>query len=61
MEDKQLNLLVKSCLKKIRYSTEQTALEAINRIHKKRDTKLRIYFCKYCLGYHLTHTHLKGE
>lgn len=55
MTDFQLKDLASSCLKKIRYSTEQTALEAINRVHKKRKTDLRIYFCKHCLGYHLTH------
>ena len=47
MTDFQLKDLASSCLKKIRYSTEQTALEAINRVHKKRKTDLRIYFCKH--------------
>lgn len=59
MEDKELASLVSSCLKKRRYSNEQSALEAINRVHKERNTKLRVYFCPKCLGYHLTHTENK--
>ena len=55
MNDKQLGNLVRSCIKKHRYPTEQVALEAINRIHKKRNDNLRVYFCRHCLGYHLTH------
>ena len=55
MDDEELTLLVKSCLKKRRYPNEQSALEAINRVHKERNTKLRVYFCEECLGYHLTH------
>lgn len=55
MNDKELASLVSSCLKKKRYPNEQTALEAINRVHKQRKTKLRVYFCPKCLGYHLTH------
>lgn len=54
MSDTKLKNLVSSCLKKHRYKTEQLAQEAINRIHKKRKVNLRIYFCKKCLGYHLT-------
>ena len=54
MSDEQLKGLISSCLKKKRYKTEQIAQEAINRIHKKRKVNLRIYFCKECLGYHLT-------
>ena len=54
MSDEQLKGLVSSCLKKKCYKTEQIAQEAINRIHKKRKVNLRIYFCKECLGYHLT-------
>ena len=54
MNDTELASLVRSCLKKRRYPNEQTAKEAINRVHKKRDTPLRYYYCKNCLGYHLT-------
>ena len=46
----------KSCLHKRRYRTMQVAEEMINRIHKLRSVELRAYFCKYCLGFHLTHT-----
>lgn len=55
MEDRELTSLVRSCLKKRRYPNEQSALEAINRVHKKRKIDLRVYFCNKCLGYHLTH------
>lgn len=56
MKDYQLKDLASSCLKKKRYSNEQSALEAINRARKnKSKDDLRIYFCKHCLGYHLTH------
>lgn len=56
MNDKELGNLIRSCIKKRRYSNEQSALEAINRARKnKSKDPLRIYFCKHCLGYHLTH------
>lgn len=56
MNDRQLKSLVSSCIKKRRYSNEQSALEAINRAHKnKSKDELRVYFCRHCLGYHLTH------
>ena len=55
MKDWQLKELVSSCLKKMRYSNEQAALEAINKVRKdNRNTPLKIYYCKHCLGYHLT-------
>ena len=54
MNDNELEVLVRSCIRKYRYPTAQTAQEAINRVHKKRDTPLRYYFCKRCCGYHLT-------
>lgn len=60
MNDSEIKLWVSSCLKKMRYPNEQSALEAINRVHKKRKTELRVYFCKYCLGYHLTSKVFKG-
>lgn len=47
---------VGSCLKKRRYVSMQRAEEMINRIHKLRSVELRAYFCKYCCGFHLTHT-----
>lgn len=61
MDDRKLKNLVSSCLKKIRYPNEQSALDAIRRIHKSRNDDLRVYFCNYCLGYHLTHTKKKGK
>lgn len=54
MEDRELETLIRSCIRKYRYPTEQTAQEAINRVHKKRNTPLRYYYCKRCCGYHLT-------
>lgn len=59
MNDYALGKIVRSCWKKHRYPNEQSALEAINRVHKKRDTELRVYFCPQCLGYHLTSKILK--
>lgn len=54
-KDKLMIKLGSSCLKKRRYQTEQKAQEIINKIHNEgRKTKLRVYFCKFCLGYHLT-------
>lgn len=62
MNDKKLKSLACSCLKKHRYPNEQTALEAINRAHKNHSKdELRVYFCKHCLGYHITHTKLKRK
>ena len=54
MKDWEIKNLASSCLKKRRYSSELSALEAINKVHKERNTPLKIYYCKYCLGYHLT-------
>ena len=56
MNDRELGNLVRSCIKKTRYVNEQCALEAINRAHKNNSKdELRVYFCKHCLGYHITH------
>ena len=54
MNDYELGKVVRSCWKKRRYPNEQSAYEAINRVHKKRNVDLRVYFCLQCLGYHLT-------
>ena len=59
-KDKTLISLGSSCLKKHRYQSEQSAQERINKIHKTRKTNLRVYFCKFCLGYHLTSKPLKA-
>ena len=61
MTESELGNIVRSCWKKHRYPNEQSALESINRVHKKRKTDLRVYFCKHCLGYHLTSKCLKGK
>lgn len=55
MNNEDIKFWVSSCVKKKRYANEQQANEIINRVHKKRNTELRVYFCKKCLGYHLTH------
>ena len=54
MNSDELETLIRSCIRKYRYPTAQTAQEAINRVHKKRSTPLRYYYCKRCCGYHLT-------
>ena len=61
MKDYEIKDLASSCLKKKRYSNEQSAFEAIKRVHKERNTELRVYFCKHCLGYHLTHKFKKRK
>lgn len=60
MNDYELSKFVRSCLKKHRYVSEQQAQETINKVHKKRNIELRVYFCKQCLGYHLTSTRIKN-
>ena len=59
MNERKLKTWASSCLKKRRYPTLQTAQEAINKVHKKRKTELRIYYCNICNGYHLTHKALE--
>ncbi len=45
----------RSCHRKDRYWTEAEASRAIRKCEAKRpDTKLRAYFCSFCLGWHLT-------
>ena len=62
MRDETLIKLGCSCLKKRRYQTEQKAQEMIRKAHKEgRKTNLRVYFCKFCLGYHLTSKPLKSK
>lgn len=61
-KEKSMISLGASCLKKHRYQTEQAAQERINKIHNDgRKTDLRVYFCKFCLGYHLTHQPLRKK
>lgn len=54
MKEKELRSWVCSCIKKRRYSSYDFAKEKIKEIQKIRNVKLRVYFCKKCLGYHLT-------
>lgn len=62
MRDETLIKLGCSCLKKRRYQTEQKAQEMIRKAYKEgRKTNLRVYFCKFCLGYHLTSKPLKPK
>lgn len=62
MKDWELKELVSSCLKKRRYSSVKSAMEAIIRARKNNSKdELRIYFCSHCLGYHLTHKFNKGR
>ena len=51
MSDSELLACLSSCWKKHRYPTEQVAQEAVNRIHKKRNVALRVYFCNRCLSF----------
>ena len=44
------------CGKKIRYRTHADAVKAMQACERKRGTKLRVYFCDICSGYHLSHS-----
>lgn len=49
-----------SCAKKRRYASETAASMAAAHCEHERGEPLRYYKCRYCGGYHLTHT-AKGE
>lgn len=44
----------RSCHAKKRYSTEAYAAGVIEKCQKERPGFLRSYYCKLCLGWHLT-------
>ena len=52
--------LIRGCLKKKRYRTETHAQEVAKKAQLLRGTPLTVYQCKYCGGYHLTHTIQRG-
>ncbi len=43
-----------SCRKKIRYSTQHEATVHAHRAEAMRGTRLRVYWCENCNGYHIT-------
>jgi hypothetical protein len=45
---------VNSCLRKITYKTEDSAIEAMQRNHKKYKVRFNYYYCMACSNYHLT-------
>jgi len=45
----------RQCGKKIRYKTRTDANAAVRSCERARGTKLRVYFCDICGGYHITH------
>jgi hypothetical protein len=42
------------CFRKNRYPTEESADKIAKLAEKERGAKLRVYYCKICLGFHLT-------
>ncbi len=42
------------CLRKGRYRTEAAAIRVARRVYKERNVILYVYYCSYCLGFHLT-------
>lgn len=50
-----------SCDKKRRYKTEHDATCASHRVFKERGTRLRVYYCNYCRGWHLTKHVNRGD
>ncbi|MCM1260559.1 MAG: hypothetical protein NC222_06350 [Staphylococcus sp.] len=61
MNIKEIRSWANSCLRKKRYKSMQQAEDIINKISKRRSTKLRVYLCPKCLGYHLTKVPLKTK
>lgn len=47
--------LIRSCLKKKRYSNRELAETVAKRSTIARGTPIYVYLCKHCGGYHLTH------
>lgn len=46
------------CRKKKRYSSEHEALRTAKKCTKERGTKLDVYYCNHCKGYHITKNYL---
>ena len=45
----------KFCKRKVRYPTEAKAKEVKRKCEEKRGVLLRVLYCPYCKGWHLTH------
>lgn len=44
----------RGCLRKKRYRTTTVAFKVADKVKKERGTSLHVYYCKNCLGFHLT-------
>lgn len=44
----------RSCHMKVRYPAHNVAIRIAGEIHKQRGTKLRVYWCNVCNGWHFT-------
>lgn len=53
-ENKEWNRLMRSCLCKREYATEELARERARINGKKHNMNYRVYKCKVCGNYHLT-------
>lgn len=50
----------KFCKRKTRYPTEAKAKEMKRKCEEKRGVKLRVLYCPYCKGWHLTHKYAES-
>lgn len=51
---KPLYQSLSSCFKKSRYVSENKAKEFAAKAMREREVTLRTYYCKVCMGFHLT-------
>ncbi len=53
-EQVRLHEWARSCLSKVRYRSHDIASKRARMIAHKRRTKLYVYCCPHCCGFHLT-------
>lgn len=51
----------RSCKSKIRYKSDIRAEKEARRMFRRYGEESRIYYCKFCNGYHLATTHGKAQ
>jgi hypothetical protein len=49
------NIRNRSCVGKRRYTEQHEAHQAVF-YHRKKGNFMRVYKCKFCMGYHIGHT-----
>jgi len=50
-----------SCSRKVRYATQSEATRQARKAEKERGVEIRVYFCNFCNGYHLTKQMRRGK